>query len=84
MFCTPQAEGVPALDKEMDLRRDTRVIKGTRINCAVADVVHGVIPRLQQERRRRLLCDVYARIESGARAAQVTRIKRDGEVRAAA
>src|SRR5436305_15328869 len=40
MFCAPQAEGVPALGKEMDLRRDVRIIKSPRINRSVADAVH--------------------------------------------
>ncbi len=46
MFRALQAEGVPALGKEMDLCREARVVKGTRVNRAVADIVHGVIPRL--------------------------------------
>ena len=40
--------------------------------------------RLQQERWRRLLCDVYAGIESGAGATQMSWIKRDCKVRATA
>jgi hypothetical protein len=84
MLLAPEAEGMTALGKEMDLCRDARIIKSTRINRAVADVVNGVIPRLQQERRRRLLCDVYAGIESGTGATQMARIKRDSKVRATA
>ena len=84
MFCAPQAKGVLASGKEMDLCRDARLIKGTRINRAVADVVHGVIPRLQQESRRRPLCDVYAGVQGSAVAAQVARIKGYSEVWAAA
>ena len=60
--------------KEMDLCRDTRIIKSPRIDGAVADVVNGVIPRLQQERWWRLLRDVYAGIESGLGATEMTRI----------
>ena len=81
MLLAPQAEGVPALGKEMDLCRDARSTKSTRINRAVAYFVDGVIPRLQQECRRRLLCDVYARIESGTGATQMTRIKRNSKFR---
>ena len=84
VFCTPQAEGVPAFGKEMNLCRDTCIIKSPRIDGAVADVVNWVIPRLQQERRRCLLCDVDAGIESGPGATEMTRIKRNGEVRATA
>src|SRR5258708_32464367 len=70
MFFPPQAKGMPALGKEMDLCRDARIIKSPRIDGAVADFINGVVPRLKQECRRRLLCDVYAGIASGAGATQ--------------
>ena len=84
MLLAPQAEGVPALGEEMNLCRDARIIKSPRIDGAVTDFVDGVIPRLQQECRRRLLRDVYAGIESGAGATQMPRIKRNSKVRATA
>jgi hypothetical protein len=86
MFFAPQAKGMAALGKEMDLRRDARIIKRPRIDGAVADFVNGVVPRLKQECRRRLLCGVYAGIQSVAAfgATQMTGIKRNGKVRATA
>lgn len=84
MFLAPEAEGVPALGKKMDLCRYARMIKSPRIDRAVADVIDGVIPRLQQECRRRLLCDVNGGIESATGATQMTRIKRNSKVRATA
>ena len=75
---------MPALGKEMYLRRDAGIIKGPRINRAVADIVNGIIPRLEQECRGRLFCDVEAGIKSAAVATEVARIKRDGKIGAAA
>src|SRR6185436_9683800 len=59
MFCAPQAKGMTAPGKEMDLCRHTRIIKSPRIDVAIADVVNVVIPCLQQERWRRFPGDVY-------------------------
>src|SRR4029077_8028185 len=64
--------------------RNASIVERPRINRAVADFVDGVIPRLQEECRRCLLGDVYARIEGSAGATQMTRIDRDSKVRATA
>jgi hypothetical protein len=58
---------VPTFGKEMNLCRDARIIESPRIDRAVADFVNRVIPCLQQKRRWRLLCDVYAWVQRWAR-----------------
>jgi len=64
--------------------RNTCIIQSPRIERAVADLVDGVIPGLQQECGRRAPGDVDSGIEPGTEATQVAGIHRDGKAGAAA
>ena len=84
MFLVPQGECVPALGEQMDLGRNAGAVERPRVQRAVADFVDGVVPGLQQERRRRALRHVDRGIEPRAGTAEMPRIERDREVRATA
>ena len=77
----PQTVGMTALREEVDLCWDFCGVEHTSIDRAVADVVDGIVPRLQQEGRRRPTGNMDARIERVARAAEMARIDRDREIR---
>ena len=59
----PQPEGMPALRIQMHLHRNPGLLQRNIIDQRVVYIVHGVILRLQQKRRRRLAGDGDIRIQ---------------------
>ena len=67
-FRVPESESVPAASEYMYLRWNTGSGKCVRVDSGVANLVHGIVPRRQEEGRGRQLAHFYARIEGLARA----------------
>jgi hypothetical protein len=80
----PQPEGVSAFCEEVHLGMRSSPMKRPRVNNAVADIIDRIIPRLQNESRRRILADVEIGVDDTSRPANVARVECHSEVGPAA